>query len=289
MAARSFLIPVFAIVACCSDVQDGIRLFRQRKFAEARHALERALKAEPKDFEARTFLIRSHIEMGELPRALQELQTLLSLAPGNPEVQFQAAQILQQLAGDRFAGLQRLAPDSAETHELLGRHYEATGRLREALREYRLALERNPQGAGLRFLIGNVLWKLMEFDAALPELRAELRSNPGHTMASYRVGHILVSQRKAEEAVPHLEAVVRTDPKFLDARRELGRALRLIGRHQEALKELRLVAEGRPDDELVHAQLAAVYKALGDNERATAAMAAHEEVLRKRRELAGRK
>ena len=54
----------------------------------------------------------------------------------------------------------------------------------------------------------------------------------------------------------------------------------------EALDQLTFVAEHRPDDDSVHAQLAAVYRALGNTEKAVAEMKLQRELLHKRSEAA---
>jgi Flp pilus assembly protein TadD len=56
----------------------------------------------------------------------------------------------------------------------------------------------------------------------------------------------------------------------------LGKALRLTGSYEEALKELRFVEAKRPDDETVHAQLASLYKAMGDAKHAQYEMNIHQ-------------
>jgi tetratricopeptide (TPR) repeat protein len=272
-----------------SLTQEGIQLYRTRNLPEAVAALRRALRAHPASLEARIYLARALIQEERVPEALREVRILLERFPADPEAQFQAGRLLQELAGSRFARLQRLAPDAAGTHELLGKYYEAQGRLQEALTEYRLALERNPEGRGLHFFAGNVYWKLRKFDEALRELQAELALNPNHTLANHRVGHIYVSRREAGEAIPYLQRALGGDSSFLEAHRDLGRAFRMLERWEEALREFQFVAERRPEDDTIHAQLAAVYKALGDKKRAAAELEMHERILRKRLEAAQRK
>jgi len=72
------------------------------------------------------------------------------------------------------------------------------------------------------------------------------------------------------------------DPESLEARRDLGRALRLAGKPEDALGQLQFVAERRPQDDRVHAQLAAAYRDLGDRERAAAEMKIHQKILANR-------
>jgi tetratricopeptide (TPR) repeat protein len=292
MGALLFLM-VMAAAQGVSDAErlahEGIGLFREGRFPEAETALAQALKLEPANLAARLYLSRTLVSEDKVPEALRQLGLLLEFHAGNPEAEFQAGQLLQDLAESRFARLQKLAPGSAETHELLGKVYEARGKLKQALAEYRLALERDPSGPGLHFLVGNIYWKLGEFDAALPELQAELRLNPNHSMANHRVGHIYVSRHAPAEAIPYLERAIGGAPDFIEAHRDLGKAFRLEGRYREALAELRFVAEQRPDDTTVHAQLAAVYRALGDSARAREELKLHEQILEKRRQAAQRR
>ena len=108
--------------------------------------------------------------------------------PDNPEAKFAAGEIFQELAALRAEQLQRVAPDSAAAHELLGKSLEARGKLNEALAEYRKALEKGPATPGLHFLAGNLEWKLKNFDAAEAELLDELKLNPHHAMANLQNG-----------------------------------------------------------------------------------------------------
>ena len=222
------------------------------------------------------------IKSGQRIEALQEIRRMLDSYPGDPESEFEAAQLLEQLASLRFGDLEHLAPDSAETHLLVGKRYEAQGKLNDALREYRSAQARNSNLPGLHFLIGNLYWKLLDFNSAAAELSAELKLNPNHARANFRLGSILLARNETERAIVYLEAAVRNEPDMLDIRRELGKALRHAGRLQEALRELSVVAERRPEDDSVHAQLALVYRALGQPERAKQELRIHESILKRK-------
>jgi tetratricopeptide (TPR) repeat protein len=232
---------------------------------------------------------RAMIRAGRTSEALLEVRRILKAYPGNPEAQFEAGALLQDLAGSTFQRMQQLAPDSAETHQLLGKYYEARGRLPEALGEYRRALGAKGSAPGLHFLIGNVLWKNRDFEAALPEFEAELRVNPGHSKANQRAGNIYIHLDQPERALPYLEKAVAGEPTLLEARRDLGKAYRHVGRLDEAIRQLQIVLEQSPQDESAHAQLAAVYRAKGDLARAAEELKLLRELLKKRSEAAERK
>jgi len=233
--------------------------------------------------------VHALIRGGKTSEALKEIREMLDSHPGDPEAQFEAGEVLQELAGLTFKRIEQLAPDSVETHELLGKYYEAQGKLPDALAEYRVALDKNSHTPGLHFLAGNILWKQRDFDAAVPELEAELRINSNHSLANHRMGNIYIARDEASRALPYLEKAVQGEPLLLDARRDLGKACRLTGRMKEALEQLTFVAEHRPDDDSVHAQLAAVYRALGNTSKAMAELKLQRELLQKRSEAARRK
>src|SRR6516164_4195939 len=131
---------------------------------------------------------RALLEQGKTIDALKELQAALRSAPDDPEVQFEAGELLREIGAQRAAELERVAPESAEAHELVGRSFESRGRLDEALAEYRMALKNHPEITGVHLLIGNVFWKKRDFEAARAELEAELRLNPNHALANLRLG-----------------------------------------------------------------------------------------------------
>ena len=163
---------------------------------------------------------------------------------------------------------------------------EAHDRLAEALTRYKRAAEKDPARPGIHFLIGNVYWKQRELNAAVPELQTELRLNANHTQANLRLGEILLTTDAdhPEKALPYLQKAAADPHVGIEAHRELGKALRMAGRYAEALKELKLVAVREPDDSKVHAQLAAVYRALGNAQAAKAEMEKQREILQQARD-----
>jgi tetratricopeptide (TPR) repeat protein len=275
-----------AALAAGSGFEKASALYRRRDFAGAEQAFRQLLVSHPKSPRARMELARTLIELKRVPEAINELKSAMALNPGDPEVAFQVGRILQGLAASRLARLERAAPDSAELRELLGRQYEAAGKLDRALAEYNAALAREPSRNGLHFLAGNVLWKMGENQKALAEIRTELERNPSHSLANLRAGQILISQGEAEKAIERLRAALAGDAALLEARRELGRALRQAGRYAEALGHFREIARVRPDDDSVHAQLAAVYRGLGDESAARRELQIHKGILDRKRTAA---
>jgi Flp pilus assembly protein TadD len=193
-------------------------------------------------------------------------------------------ELLQELAAQRVDQLQRVAPDSAAVRELVGKSLEARGKLEEALAQYWEALKIAPGAPGLHFLIGNIDWKLRKLGEAESECAEELKMNPHHAMANFRMGQIQLEIRRDEpmRAVAFLREAVSGTNSSLEAHRDLGKALRLAHRYQEAVIELEFVESKAPNDDSVHAQLAALYKDLGDRDRARREIEIHSKILRER-------
>ncbi len=260
---------------------DGVKLYQQRQFAAAESELRRTLSTQPWDAQSRLYLARTLVELGRIPEALAEIDRALAGQP-DPEIQFQAGSIVRDLAEQRFADLERLAPDSAAVRELTARHFEQQGKLPEALREYRAAIAKEPGRPGLHYEAGNILWRMRELDAATEELQAELTRTPHHGMANLRLGQVFLNRNQAPQAVVFLEQAVEAMSESTDARRELGKAYRSLGRTAEARRKWEAVAKARPDDDQVHYLLGNLYRQLGDGDRARRELNRHREILERR-------
>ncbi len=210
---------------------------------------------------------RALMKAGRTVEALREIETLQAQAAEDPNVKFAIGEMLQELAAARAEQLVKIAPESPQAHELIGKSLEAHGKLEEAAAQYKIALDKAPDLPGIAFLIGNVRWKLRDFDAAKPMLEQELRLNPAHPLANLRMGQISLATNpdEPERAIVYLQKAVLDPHAALDARRELGKAFRLAGRYQQALEQLRIVEQQVPGDSSIHAQLATVYRAMGDS------------------------
>jgi tetratricopeptide (TPR) repeat protein len=260
---------------------DGVTLYQQRQFAAAESEFRRMLAIRPADAQSRLYLARTLLELGRVPEALVEINRALA-ARTDPEIQFQAGSIIRELAEQRFADLERLAPDSAAVRELAGRHFEQRGNLPEALREYRAAIAKEPGRLGLHYEAGNILWRMRQLDAATEELQAELARSPHHGMANFRLGQVFLAGNDAARAVAFLEQAVDAMPEFADARRELGKAYRSLGRTADARTQWEAVAKARPDDDQVHYLLGNLYRQSGDADRARQELSLHSDILKRR-------
>jgi tetratricopeptide (TPR) repeat protein len=136
-------------------------LRRLGRLDEARAHLGRSLQLRFDDWEARSELTSACLEQGDLEAALRTLEDSLALDPASLYARLRAAELLSQ--NDRtqeaeaaYAGALRLAPDSPDAHEALGRHRLRTKDDAGALAAFARSLSLKPQNPALRELLRTV-------------------------------------------------------------------------------------------------------------------------------------
>lgn len=186
--------------------------------AEARGELETALRTKPDYAPALAALGQLRLAEGDLPAAVERLEAALRhgddysvrFALGNARLQ-------QQRAADAIPHLQRaveIDPKSPDAASLLGQALLAAGRLEDAERALRVAVQ----------------------------IRAD---EPSQTA----LGFALLRQKKAEQALYVFRSLLAQDPSLASARYGAAAANDELGKPEEALTEykrlLALPAEGR--------------------------------------------
>ena len=135
------------------------RIERQRDaFDDAALRLEAGLKLAPDDRAARLDYARILLDRQKYPHACKEIETLVSLDPGNREyLSLEAAAHAglgdHEAAVELYRRLLAASPDGAELHVLLGHSLKALGQQREATESYRKA-------AAIRPGFGDAYWSL---------------------------------------------------------------------------------------------------------------------------------
>jgi tetratricopeptide (TPR) repeat protein len=138
------------------------------------------------------------------------------------------------------AALKALALDDklAEAHASLGQitaYYDYD--FVTAEREYRRAIDLNPNYATAHQWLAEHLAAMRRNDEALAEIRRALELDPMSVIMNRIYADILVDGRKLDEAIPQYKRTLELDPNFPTAHYFLARAYEAKGMYDEAVKE----------------------------------------------------
>ncbi len=140
----------------------------------------------------------------------------------------------------------RAAP-SATTHQNLGAAYARTGRLQEAIAQYRSALELDALNRPSLHGLAKALTDTNQFDEAVAAWERVLQYNPENMRARLLLARVQRARGHPESAQFQYAEALRFDPRSTEARLGLAAVLAERGRLDEASAECRKVLEAAPD------------------------------------------
>jgi predicted Zn-dependent protease len=303
----------------------GMALSMAGRPREAAPHLEAALRMQPDLLPASLFLGAAYVELGEPARAVEPLQKVVAVQPDNQEARRRLADALWSLErfepaveqygalseqapqdprawyglGRSYEGLaqialgrlQRSAPDSDYVLLLVAETMEAEGRLTNAFRLYREALEKQPGRADAHEALARIYeqtghseWAAVErersraippLDCRSPSLECDFRARryPSVLASAHSLGTaegLYWESRAARELAA--EAFGRLDPLPPSPEATLRRVEILRSRKRtlagEAIEELKKAEHAWPEDLRIRRELAAVLLLAGDAEAA---------------------
>jgi tetratricopeptide (TPR) repeat protein len=121
------------------------------------------------------------------------------------------------------------------------------GRLEEALPEFRLAIEEEPNVAWIRTNFGSILMRQGRWVEALEQFQESLRLDPDYAPAHVNLGACLLNDGKVEEAIEQFRTAVRKDPSNVEGHANLGVTLYRQGHVEEAIREIETAAALAPE------------------------------------------
>jgi tetratricopeptide (TPR) repeat protein len=157
-------------------------------------------------------------------------------------------------------------PGLAEAHQAYGALLSTQQRSREAIAEYRRAVQLDPLSIRSRMNLAVGLYLLeKDEDAALKELFYILELEPANEDALYWAGAALVTSGSTDEGIRMLEQARDIDPEDPYLHSIIAWAYARAGRQQEARASVALVPEQGGD---LLKEIALVYGELGDRDTA---------------------
>jgi tetratricopeptide (TPR) repeat protein len=270
---------------------------QKRDYAEALPELRKALELQPDLLEAHGMLGQALLAQGfsaeAIPhlerarkldllgialaeehrsgQAIEKLLAALEAKPDDPDLLYHLGKASSVLLQRSFDRLVRADPGSARAHQLMAETYAAQQQVEPAGREYRKALEIQPDLRKIHLALGMIQMNAGNLEEAEKEFRAETALSPGDAEAAWRLGSVLLRKGRSAEALAELERSDRLRPQMIETLFDLAKAYNMVNKTSEAEKAwLGLI--GIDDSGEVaaaaHFQLAQLYRRQGNTTEA---------------------
>ena len=227
-----------------------------------------ALESDPKSVPALGGLAKALIAQKRYSAAIAYLKD----GPPDPVLQDDLA-VAYSSNGDVAEAIKLLAQlvqqyPSAERHARLGLAYTQDSQFRQAVDEFRAALQLDSSNDATRRSYVKALIVLAEFQTALPEIQNYFRRKPHDFDALYLMGVVDRGLGKYAAAEDLLRQAIALHSNDYDTLYNLGFVLAKLGRPQEALVHLEKAVQLNAASSEARFQLAAVLRSLGQEQRA---------------------
>ena len=291
----------------------GVLLYGTGRPQMAEETLRKALGIDPSDSRAELFLALSRADLGEckdaepvlskifeqqpkgnLQRvtglallgcsasaadpvpAIQVVAKLRQLYPDDPDVLYESAELFTRLWNQAAGDLMAKHPESYRVHELAGEVYAAQNNYDQAIREYSLALEQQPNLPQLHYRIGQMYLHKGGPDAddkAMAAFQKEKLIHPQSAVTDLAMADIRLHRHELDEAKPLYQEAAQLDPTLVEAR--IGLAKILLEQHQTeaAITQLTSITAEHPDSAAAHYVLMTAYLQDRNPDKAAAELA----------------
>ncbi|MBM3726577.1 MAG: tetratricopeptide repeat protein [Acidobacteria bacterium] len=250
-----------------------------RDYPTAIRHFQTALKANPRNTKILSSLGLCLAGAGKFDEAARQFQTLVKLEPGvaahyyNLGLAFLNANANMD-AENAFRKTLSLAPRHARAKVQLGNALLGqarggdTSKMQAASEAYHAALPENPRDPELRFNYAFTLARTGDEEAALRQYREVVRLAPAIPQGHFFLGVTLFQVGNWDEALSSLKAAAARGLDDFGLHYYLGSALLRTLDREGARKHLEAAVQRDPEHPGVHFQLSAMYRALGDKEKA---------------------
>jgi Flp pilus assembly protein TadD len=223
---------------------------------------------------------RRALNVGELAAAVDRLAAAVAANPTNAEYRNVYAHALWR-NGDRDAALAAHA-EAARLDPRLQMQYaralDAAGRTADAVAQYELVLEKNPQASTVREDLGRMLFRNGDYRGAAANLQAAVQARPDDAVLRQELAYSLDQAGDRAQAAALDRQVLEKAPGAAVSRGLLAESLAEQGKKDEAVALLQEGLEARPQSPLLQRQMGAVLERSGRPQDAAAAYRAYAEL-----------
>ena len=217
------------------------RMAGQGLYPEALEYVNRALKLDTQNVEARVIRSRIYMDLGRLSPALEDLSSAIDRRPRDAELYI----LRGMLYGEQGATLQALndltqaitlnPEDALGYHNRGVVHYRA-GQNALALQDFNRVFSLNQRSSASYFMRGEVLFELGQYAPALLDYETVLRLDPHQVRAVYSRGRTYDRMGNYEKAMRDYRSYILAVPQSVDAWQAVARIERKNKNIQGALE-----------------------------------------------------
>jgi arylsulfatase A-like enzyme/Tfp pilus assembly protein PilF len=262
-------------IGAVAKLKEGFGDLQGGRFAEAASVFHELLQADPGMVDVWQLYADACLKLGREEDALAALQSAAKISPGNPQVLMALSDYY--LATGNYAEARKHAELVGEAgpsnpHENLARIALAEGKLDEAEREARAALERYPSRRLPHFILGRIARDRRDYAGALDELALAVQAQervgamPMQNLSFFR-GDCLARLGRDAEAEQAFQQELRDYPSNPAPRTALALLYASQGREADARQSLTRLVQDLHTPEAYFAA-ARTYEVLGDSRSA---------------------
>jgi len=212
----------------------GIDYCKNGEGTRALAYLKAAAKHDPRRPDIWSWLATAQEMSGEFHAGVTTLRRALHLQPQNVDLLYLLGQAYERLGKEEVARLQKTAPHSARSEQLLAESYAASSEWPSAVIHFRNSLAASPDTPGLHVELGEVLLRAGKLTRASLEFEEELHLAPHSLRAIVRRGEIKLIKGDVEGSLQDWNTAITADG--LQTERVLG--IRETGLGDAAFEQL---------------------------------------------------
>jgi len=193
----------------------------------------------PRNYRGHNNLAHEYFERNAMDQAIAHYRIALKLQPNVAEGHANLGRGLAARATERVTEARRTRDGvkMAKARQL------ASQEIREAIAQYRKAIELKPDYAEAYGDLGMALATIKKYDEAIVLYRKALGMNPDNAVTHGNLGAALASRGDLQAGIDELRKAVALNPDSIDAHRNLAIAYKMAGRTTEARRHERRVRQ----------------------------------------------
>jgi tetratricopeptide (TPR) repeat protein len=254
----------------------GVAYAEKGDVAKAMEEFNIVLKIDPNDDMATFNVARVLEERGIKDPALEGYRDVLKRWPENDALASNSCSAIGRLLaakGDYEGAIAafkqgiQIRPNNGELHSGLASTLMDMGRIEDAIKEFRIAVQFKPD-ARLYNNLGLAYSSVGDAEGAMNSYKAAIWHDPNNAEAHYNYGNLLLALEKPAQAAGEYEKAIKAKPTYAKAYGNLAVALSLMGKADEAIETNRFVISLDPNDPNVYYNLAGVLEGKGQVDEA---------------------